>query len=66
VDTQYRLLYKTLCDIEDVAGYTPAAVGETAKWTAIVSAVKKTELAVARLSLARYCSVPYMGPIQLH
>jgi hypothetical protein len=27
-DTQYRLLYKTLCDIENVAGYTPAAVGE--------------------------------------
>jgi hypothetical protein len=34
---QYRLLYKTLCDIEDVAGYTPAAVGESAEWTAIVS-----------------------------
>jgi hypothetical protein len=36
-DTEYRLLYKTLCDIEDVAGYTPAAVGLSDKWTAIVS-----------------------------
>jgi hypothetical protein len=37
-DTQYRLLFQTLCDIEDVAGYMPAAVGESAEWTAIVRA----------------------------
>jgi hypothetical protein len=33
-DLQYRLLYKVICNIEDVAGCTPAAVGESAEWTA--------------------------------
>jgi hypothetical protein len=36
-DTEYRLLYETLCDTEDLAGYTPAAIGESDQWTAIVS-----------------------------
>jgi hypothetical protein len=36
-DPQYRLLYKAICNIEDVAGCTPAAVGESAGWTAIVN-----------------------------
>jgi hypothetical protein len=39
VDTQYGRLYKILCDIEDVAGYTPNVVGNSAEWTAIVSTV---------------------------
>jgi hypothetical protein len=39
-DKQYRLLFKTLCDIENVAGYTPVEVGESAEWTAIVSAAE--------------------------
>jgi hypothetical protein len=30
-------LYSTLCAIEDVAGYAPAVVGESAEWTAVVS-----------------------------
>jgi hypothetical protein len=36
-DPQYKLLYKTFCNIEDVAGCTPIAVGESAQWTAIVN-----------------------------
>jgi hypothetical protein len=36
-DTEYRLLYETLCDIEDLSRYTPAAIGESDQWTAIVS-----------------------------
>jgi hypothetical protein len=36
-ETQYRLLYKTFCNIEDVAGCMPAAVGERAEWMAIVN-----------------------------
>jgi hypothetical protein len=39
-DAQYRQLFKVLCDIEDVAGYTPAEVGESAEWTVIVSAAE--------------------------
>jgi hypothetical protein len=35
-DTQYRQLLKVLCNIEDVASYTPAVVGETPEWTATV------------------------------
>jgi hypothetical protein len=33
-DPQYRLLYEAICNIEDLAGCTPAAVGESAEWTA--------------------------------
>jgi hypothetical protein len=40
-DTQYRQLYKAICAIEDVAGFMPAVVGESAEWTAIVSAAGK-------------------------
>jgi hypothetical protein len=48
-DTQYRQLYRTLCAIEDVAGYTPAVVGENAEWTAIVSAAEENR--------ANYCKM---------
>jgi hypothetical protein len=30
---QYRLLYTTTCDIEDLAECTPAAVEESTQWT---------------------------------
>jgi hypothetical protein len=40
-DTQYRQLFKVLCSIEDVAGFTPAEIGESAEWTTIVSAVEE-------------------------
>jgi hypothetical protein len=36
-DTQYRLLYKIICNIEDVAGCARTEVGESAKWTATVN-----------------------------
>jgi hypothetical protein len=31
-------LYKVLCDIVDLASFTPAPVGESGEWAAIVSA----------------------------
>jgi hypothetical protein len=46
-DTQYWQLYSTLCAIEDVAGYAPAVVGESAEWTAVVSAAEENR--------ANYC-----------
>jgi hypothetical protein len=46
-DTQYRLLYSALCALEDVVGYTPAAVGESEEWTAVVSAAEENR--------ANYC-----------
>jgi hypothetical protein len=46
-DTQYRQLYGALCALEDVAGYTPAAVGESEEWTAVVSAAEENR--------ANYC-----------
>jgi hypothetical protein len=36
-DLQYRLLYKVICTIKDLVGCTPAVVGESAEWTAIVN-----------------------------
>jgi hypothetical protein len=33
-------LFKVLCDIEDVASYTPPSVGESKEWAAIVSSAE--------------------------
>jgi hypothetical protein len=46
-DKQYRLLYTTICDIEDLAGCTPAAVGESTQWTEIVNTAEDNR--------AKYC-----------
>ncbi|XP_033606293.1 uncharacterized protein LOC111861621 isoform X2 [Cryptotermes secundus] len=35
---KYKRLFDILCSIEDVAGFTTAAIGESAEWAAIVSA----------------------------
>jgi hypothetical protein len=40
-DAQLKQLLKLLGDIEDVAGHTPASVGESAEWTAIVNAAEE-------------------------
>jgi hypothetical protein len=40
-DQEYIRLFKIICDIEDMTSYTPAAVGKTVEWTAIVSAADK-------------------------
>jgi hypothetical protein len=48
-ETQYRRLFNILCDIEDVASFTPAAVGESAEWAAIVSAANDNRV--------NYCKV---------
>jgi hypothetical protein len=37
-DTRRRQLFNLLGDIEDVAGHTPASVGESPEWAAIVNA----------------------------
>jgi hypothetical protein len=40
-DPQYRLLYEAICYIESLAECTPAAVGESAEWTAIVNTAEE-------------------------
>jgi hypothetical protein len=40
-DTQLKQLFKVLCDIEDVSGYTPASVGDSAQWSSIVNAAEE-------------------------
>jgi hypothetical protein len=35
-DAQLKQLFKVLCD-EDVAGYTPASVGDSDQWSSIVN-----------------------------
>jgi hypothetical protein len=39
-DAQLKQLFKVLCDIEDVAGYTPASVGNSDQWSYIVNAAE--------------------------
>jgi hypothetical protein len=36
-DAQLKQLFKVLCDIEDVAGYTPASEGDSDQWSYIVN-----------------------------
>jgi hypothetical protein len=55
-DPPYRLLYNAICNIEDLAGCTPAADGEIAEWTEIIIAAEDNR--------ASYCkalsgSVPF-------
>jgi hypothetical protein len=33
-EVNLKQLFKILCDIQDVAGYAPASVGENVEWTA--------------------------------
>jgi hypothetical protein len=39
-DTQLTQLFKVLCNIEDVAGYTPASVGDSDQWSSIANAAE--------------------------
>jgi hypothetical protein len=32
-----KLLFKFVCDIEDLAGFTPASVGQNEEWAAIIN-----------------------------
>jgi hypothetical protein len=41
-EAQLKQLFKVPCDIEDLAGYTPASVGESHDWTSIVNTVEET------------------------
>jgi hypothetical protein len=43
VETQHKQLLKILCDTEDVAGYTPASVGQSDEWTSIVHTAEENE-----------------------
>jgi hypothetical protein len=36
-DAHLKQLFKVLCDIEDVAGYTPASVGDRDQWSSTVN-----------------------------
>jgi hypothetical protein len=43
----HKLLFKVFCDIEDLAGCTPASVGESVEWATIVSQAEENR--------ANYC-----------
>jgi hypothetical protein len=47
-DAQLKQLFKVLCDIEEVAGYTPAPVGESEKWSSIVNVAEENRKIFAR------------------
>jgi hypothetical protein len=38
-DSPLKQLFRVLCDMEDMAGYTPAAVAESHNWISIVNTV---------------------------
>jgi hypothetical protein len=41
VDAQLLKLLKLLGDVEDVAGHTPASVGDSEQWSAIVNSAEE-------------------------
>jgi hypothetical protein len=43
-DVQLKQLFKLLCDIEDVAGYTPASVGDSQECSSIVTAAEEDQV----------------------
>jgi hypothetical protein len=57
-DAQLRELLKLLGDIEDVAGHTPASVGEVR-----IGLRRKTERAVGKLSVENHFLVPRTASI---
>jgi hypothetical protein len=40
-DAQLKQLLKVICDIEDIARYTQASVGESEQWSTIVSTMEE-------------------------
>jgi hypothetical protein len=42
-DAQLKQMFKLLCDIEDVAGYAPASVGDSEQWSSIVNAAEDNQ-----------------------
>jgi hypothetical protein len=55
-----------LCDIEDVAGYTPASVGDSDQWSSIVNTAEENQVNLCKaltgktLFNALYCSYAVM------
>jgi hypothetical protein len=58
-DARLKQLFKVICDIEEMARYAPASVGESEQWSSIVSTAEEN-----RPSLGRPCLVPYMARTQ--
>jgi hypothetical protein len=49
-DAQLKELYKFLGNIEDLAEHTPAAVGESAEWAAIVNTAEENGVSYCKRS----------------
>jgi hypothetical protein len=43
-DEQLKQLFKSLCDIEDLAGYTPASVGDSEQWSSTVNEAEGNQI----------------------
>jgi hypothetical protein len=60
VEEQLRQLFKVLCNIEDVAGYTPASVEESHEWMSTVSRMVENHANYCKaLSRKTLYSAPY-------
>jgi hypothetical protein len=57
-------LFKVLCDIGDLAGYTPASVGESEEWAAIVRSAEDNKRATLWLFGVRHYRVHCLEHIQ--
>jgi hypothetical protein len=62
--TQLKQLFNLLGDIENLAGQTPATVGESAEWAAIVNAAERNGVSYCKGLHGKPFLVPCMALIQ--
>jgi hypothetical protein len=52
-DSQLKQVFKLLCNIEDVAGCTPASVGDSEEWSSIVNAAEENQMNFCKALLGK-------------
>jgi hypothetical protein len=57
-NAQLKQLFKVIIDIEEMARYTPALVGESEQWPSIISTAEENRQNFCKALLGRPCSVP--------
>jgi hypothetical protein len=62
-DAQLKQLFKVIRNIEEMAKYTPASVGESEQWSTIVSTAEENRTS-AKSSMGRTCLMPCMAHTQ--
>jgi hypothetical protein len=63
-DAQLKQLVKVISDIEEMARYTLASMGESEQWSTVVSTVEENRQNLCKVSMGRTCLVPCVASTQ--